>query len=107
MRYWTEEEKKYLAEITPGRGYQEITEMMIIKFNQEYKKTQVGAAIKRYGLKTGRTGRFEKGHVPFNKGTKGLTGANKTSFKKAVGKWMHLEQIFFFFCLQTCKFITV
>ena len=82
MRYWTEEEKKYLAEITPGRGYQEITEMMIIKFNQEYKKTQVGAAIKRYGLKTGRTGRFEKGHVPFNKGTKGLTGANKTSFKK-------------------------
>lgn len=21
---------------------------------------------------------------------------NKTSFKKAVGKWMHLEQIFFF-----------
>lgn len=37
---------------------------------------------KRLGLNTGRTGKFIKGHVPVNKGTKGLTGANKTSFKK-------------------------
>ena len=82
FRYWTEEEKEYLAEVVSGRGYQEITEMMIKKFNLNYTKTQVAGAIKRYGLTTGRTGRFEKGHVPFNKGTKGLTGANKTSFKK-------------------------
>lgn len=27
-------------------------------------------------------GRFKPGHVPVNKGTKGLTGANVTSFKK-------------------------
>ena len=82
LRYWTEEEKKYLSEITLGRGYLEITEMMTAKFNYDYTKTQIAAAIKRYGLSTGRTGRFEKGRVPFNKGTKGLTGANKTSFKK-------------------------
>ena len=80
--YRTEEEKKYLAEVVSGRGYQEIKEMMIKKFNLDYTKTQVAGAIKRYGLTTGRTGRFEKGRVPFNKGTKGLTGANKTSFKK-------------------------
>ena len=82
FRYWTEEEKKYLAEVTSGRGYLEITEMMTAKFNLDYTKTQIAGAIKRYGLNTGRTGRFEKGHVPFNKGTKGLTSANKTSFKK-------------------------
>ena len=82
FRYWTDEEKKYLSEIVLGRGYQEITELMIEKFNLDYTKTQVAGAIKRYGLSTGRTGRFEKGHIPFNKGTKGLTGANKTSFKK-------------------------
>ena len=29
-----------------------------------------------------RKGRFAKGIIPFNKGTKGLKGANKTSFKK-------------------------
>ena len=28
MRYWTDEEKKYLAEVTPGRSHKEITEMM-------------------------------------------------------------------------------
>lgn len=82
LRYWTEEEKKHLTEIVSGRSHQEITEMMVDKFNLDYTKTQIAAAIKRYGLNTGRTGRFEKGHVPFNKGTKGLTGANKTSFKK-------------------------
>ena len=82
FRYWTDEEKEYLAEVVSGRGYQEITELMIEKFNLDYTKTQVAGAIKRYGLSTGRTGRFEKGHIPFNKGTKGLTGANKTSFKK-------------------------
>ena len=82
MRYWTDEEKKYLAEVTPGRSHKEITEMMGAKFDQKYTKTQVGAAIKRYKLSTGRTGRFEKGHIPFNKGTKGATSANKTSFKK-------------------------
>ena len=82
FRYWTEEEKKHLTEIVSGRCHQEITEMMIDKFNIDYTKTQIAAAIKRYGLNTGRTGRFEKGHIPFNKGTKGLTGANKTSFKK-------------------------
>ena len=82
LRYWTEEEKKYLSEITLGRGYLEITEMMTAKFNYDYTKTQIAAAIKRYGLSTGRTGRFEKGRVPFNKGTKGLTSANSTSFKK-------------------------
>ncbi|MDR0408686.1 MAG: HNH endonuclease [Campylobacteraceae bacterium] len=37
---------------------------------------------KRYGFLTGRTGRFEKGHNPFNKGKKGYMGANRTSFKK-------------------------
>ena len=26
-------------------------------------------------------GQFKKGHIPVNKGTKGLTGANKTSFR--------------------------
>ena len=43
-----------------------------------------GEGRKRYRQSdaTGRTGRFEKGRVPFNKGTKGLTSANRTSFKK-------------------------
>ena len=43
---------------------------------------QIKAAIGRYKLNTGFNGQFQKGNIPANKGTKGLSRANKTSFKK-------------------------
>ena len=79
---WSDDEKLYLKEICFGKSHKEIALLMTDKFSFSFRPSQIKSAIKRYGLKTGRTGRFEKGHVPFNKGTKGLTGANKTSFKK-------------------------
>ena len=79
---WSDEEKQYLAEITPGRGYKEIQSMMSCKFGFDYTHRQIKGAITRNKLNTGRTGRFEKGHATWNKGTKGLTKANVTSFKK-------------------------
>lgn len=79
---WNKEEKDYLSEITPGKSHNEILELMNSKFEYQFSLSQVKGAIKRYKLNTGKTGRFEKGHVPAIKGTKGLTGANKTSFRK-------------------------
>ena len=79
---WSDEEKQHLAEITPGRGYKEIQSMMSCKFGFDYTRHQIKGAITRNKLNTGRTGRFEKGHATWNKGTKGLTKANVTSFKK-------------------------
>ena len=79
---WSDEEKQHLAEITPGRGYKEIQSMMSCKFGFDYTHHQIKGAITRNKLNTGRTGRFEKGHARWNKGTKGLTKANVTSFKK-------------------------
>ena len=79
---WRDEEKQYLAEITPGRGYKEIQSMMSCKFGFDYTHHQIKGAITRNKLNTGRTGRFEKGRATWNKGTKGLTKANVTSFKK-------------------------
>lgn len=79
---WREEEKAYLKEITSGRHYKEIQELMSKKFDYQFSIGQIKSAIRRYKLNTGFTGRFEKGRVPFNKGTKGMMGANKTSFKK-------------------------
>lgn len=79
---WRDEEKLYLKEITPGRHYKEIQELMYEKFNHQFTISQIKSAISRYKLNTGFTGRFEKGHVPANKGTKGILKANKTSFKK-------------------------
>ena len=84
---WTKEEKEYISEITPGRHYKEIHKMMNDKFEYQFTYKQVTAAIKRYNLKTGFNGRFEKGHVPAIKGTKGIMKPNKTSFKKGHVNW--------------------
>lgn len=80
--FWTKEEKEYLAQITYGKYYNEIINLMSKKFNYEYTYNQIKSAVKRYKLKTGFDGKFKKGHIPANKGTKGLTGSNKSSFKK-------------------------
>lgn len=82
LHKWSKEEKEYLGEITPGRHYKEIVELMNKKFEYKFELQQILGAIKRYGYNTGFNGRFQKGHKTWNKGTKGLTGPNKTSFKK-------------------------
>lgn len=79
---WSDEEKAYIGEITQGRHHNEILEMMNEKFEYEFSMIQIKAAIKRYNLNTGFNGYFKKGQEPFNKGTKGIMKANKTSFKK-------------------------
>lgn len=84
VHIWSEEEKEYLKRITPGHHHKEIQEMMNKRFNLDFTLNQIKAAIKRYKLKTGFTGRFEKGHTPLNKGVKGIwnKGCEKTWFKK-------------------------
>lgn len=82
MHIWNDEEKKYLEQIVKGNSYRKILELMNSKFEYQFSMNQITGAIKRYNLSTGRTGRFEKGNTSWNKGTKGLTSANKTSFKK-------------------------
>lgn len=79
---WTEEQRAYLRGIVAGRSYAEITDLMNARFGDLFTRDMIKNAINRYKLNTGRTGCFEKGHVPANKGTKGLTGANSGSFKK-------------------------
>ncbi|WP_342557323.1 HNH endonuclease signature motif containing protein [Lysinibacillus sp. FSL P4-0201] len=56
--------------------------------NQEFQlninMNQLKACLTNHNIKSGRTGQFEKGSTPVNKGTKGLynVGGNRTSFKK-------------------------
>lgn len=53
------------------------------KFGKKKTKIQLAALRKRNGWRTGRTGRFEKGHRPWGAGTKGMgvCKANRGSFK--------------------------
>jgi len=61
---------------------------LTVKFNKTYGTNlsykALASAGKRYGIKSGRTGQFPKGHVPFNKGRKGISypGMEATQFKK-------------------------
>lgn len=84
VHIWSNEEKEYLAEITPGHHYTEIQELVNEKFKLDLKLNQIKGAVSRYKLNTGFTGRFEKGHIPANKGLKGICakGSEKTWFKK-------------------------
>jgi hypothetical protein len=82
IHIWSKEQRVYLAEITPGRHYKEILELMNDKFEYQFTLQQIKNAIQRYKLKTGFDGRFQKGIIPWNKGTKGLTSAKINSFKK-------------------------
>ena len=80
---WSEEEKAYLKEIVTGRGYEEIKNIMNEKFEYQFTSGQIKGAITRYGLITGLTGYFPKGHKPWNKGMKGVNfGGEQTQFKK-------------------------
>ncbi|WP_337077774.1 HNH endonuclease signature motif containing protein [Acinetobacter pittii] len=65
----------------------ELTKLFNEKFNTQLSVQCISSLCKRNKWRTGRTGCFEKGSVPPNKGTKGLTGANRTSFKKGQDVW--------------------
>lgn len=69
-RKYTDEEQKFMREYVPGHSYGEIATAFTEKFGREISVSQVRSYIGNHKLNTGRTGRFEKGHVPFNKGIK-------------------------------------
>lgn len=88
---WTTEEKEYLGEITPGRHYKEILDLMNKKFEYKFRLKQIEKAIFRFGYKTGIDTKYQKGHEPWSKGTKGLIKPNKTSFQKGCKPWNEKE----------------
>lgn len=83
---YTDEEKEFLREFVDGHSHAEIRDAFENKFGWNITIGQVRSSIKRYGLKTGRTGYFQKGRVPHNKGKKMTEEvyekAKHTMFKK-------------------------
>jgi hypothetical protein len=66
--------KKYDLKVT--------TEKLNRKFDLQLHWQQIKSFVKNHGITCGRSGHFEKGLVPHNKGTKGLMKPNEGSFKK-------------------------
>lgn len=81
---YTDEEKTFMQEYVPGHSYREIQKAFIDRFGWNITIDQVNSYIGNHKLNTGRTGYFEKGHIPNNKGKKGVcaSGCEKTWFKK-------------------------
>ena len=62
------------------------TAKLAISFNKHFgtniTRNQIKCYFSNHGLTNGLGGQFKKGHIPVNKGTKGMMKPNKTSFVK-------------------------
>ena len=81
---WPREVREWLAANNEGKTAAGIAELLNAKFGKDYTAAQVKGIRARMRLKSGLTGRFEKGHEPTNKGKKGYCppGSEKGWFKK-------------------------
>lgn len=80
-RKYTEAERKFIKSYAFGHSCQEIADTFNRRFEPSVGISQIRAFLKNHKIPTGRTGRFEKGHVPANKGTHN-GGWEPTQFKK-------------------------
>lgn len=67
-----------------GCGSKEMSQRLNAKFGTNYTSKQLKGFYGNHGLDSGLSGRFEPGHVPVNKGKKGLCapGCEKTQFRR-------------------------
>ncbi|KYG92375.1 hypothetical protein A0U40_05385 [[Bacillus] sp. KCTC 13219] len=81
---WTAEQKDFLRKHYPTHSQRELLVLFNRHFGFNVGLNQLKACLKNHNILSGRTGCFEKGSTPVNKGTKGLynVGGNRTSFKK-------------------------
>lgn len=96
MNRYTTEQVQFISDNINDRSYQELTDMFNKRFGTSIKVQSLTTAAWRRGLRNGRdckfnTGyeptQFKKGHVPFNKGKKGIGGWKPTQFKKGNKPW--------------------
>jgi len=78
----TVEQIDFLKEKYPLMSRANITLALNNRFGLSLRLTQIVAYTKNHGIKSGRSGRFEKGAVSHNAGTKGLMKPNSGSFQK-------------------------
>jgi hypothetical protein len=86
QRKYTKEEREFILKHVLGHSHKEIVGMFNEYFEESITLGQMKSYIGNYKLKTGRTGQFEKGNKPYNKGIKrGSFGRMaETQFKKGI-----------------------
>ena len=82
LRLYTEEQIQYLRDNYRDISVAEMAEKFNTEFGTYFTVRQINTALKNRRICSGRLGQFQKGQISWNKGSKGLTGPNRTSFKK-------------------------
>lgn len=81
MKY-SQEHKNFLRKNYPNLSQIDLTAAFNKKFKTNKNRNAIASTLKRLGIKSGRTGCFERGNVSWNTGTKGVMKANSGNFKK-------------------------
>ena len=76
--------REFIVRNNKGKTAREMSDLLFAEFGVRYSVMQIKGIRNRLRLDSGLTGRFERGHVPANKGVKGkhYAGCEKTWFKK-------------------------
>ncbi|MBR1715609.1 MAG: HNH endonuclease [Treponema sp.] len=76
--------REFIRENNKGKTAVQLQELLNCTFGREYSVQQIKSIRGRMHLDSGLRGYFEKGHIPANKGKKGVwhKGCEKTWFKK-------------------------
>lgn len=82
--------RAFIKENHIGIGPKEMVELLNKRFKTSYNREQIKNYYARFKLNCGLTGRFEKGHVPANKGKKTGGGPEHARFKKGHVPKSHL-----------------
>lgn len=80
MVRWNEAQIDFLREHYPNHSADEVTKLLNKRFHLKRNVEQIKSATKRYGIKSGRDGRFKPGNKPHPDARP--KGPNTTSFKK-------------------------
>lgn len=86
-RKFTDEMVDFVKSHVKEKTDKQIAALLSDKYNMHITESSITNLKVRYGIKSGvRRGTFPKGHIPVNKGTKGMfnVGGNKTSFKSGM-----------------------
>ena len=90
---WTPDRVEFVKQNNQGKTAKEVAELMTKEFKITLTEEQIKGVRARLKIKSGLTGRFDKGHVPPNKGRKGYCspGSEKGWFQKGHRPWNHNE----------------
>jgi HNH endonuclease len=85
-RLFNSEQEEFIRTHAHGLSNQALTELVNDNFKLNVTRQQIKTFKKNHKISSGLTGRFQKGHIPINKGKRGLynKGGNRTSFKPGV-----------------------